>query len=141
MQGNNIDIVDFTIDLIRKSKNKWLLVATEETYLDNSIMHTNIVIPDEIDKERINQYITEIKVAVSQEYYKEEISHIAKKYMCDGIILGSLEVHKMYGNEKIYKGIEIIDPLLEFAIFIENKWHFQNSKYSTLKQSKGMELT
>ena len=117
-----IDLVSFTKKLAATSKRKWLLVATLGTYTMNSFNDASIKHPSDGQIKRIHEIIYEIKMRIPPSYYKEELVDIAKANDCDGIILGCTELHRTFGFEKMYQGVEIIDPQLDLALFLENVW-------------------
>jgi|GEM_PF-1629130 len=117
-----IDLVTFTKKLAVMSKRKWLLVATMGTYLMNSFEDERIINPSEEQIKRVHDIIYEIKMRIPPSYYKEELVAIAKSNNCDGIILGCTELHRAFGFEKMYEGVEILDPQLDLALFLENVW-------------------
>ena len=53
-------------------------------------------------------------------YHKEDLTEIVIAHGCNGLLLGSVELHTMFGFDRSYKGVEIFDVFLEIAIIIQN---------------------
>jgi len=55
------------------------------------------------------------------EYYKQQLTNIARKLKCNGILLGCTDLHKMFSYNLNQDCIEIIDPLLELSLKIHSE--------------------
>jgi hypothetical protein len=116
-----IDIAAITRAIVNARNKKCLLVAADIPASMNFFDIDNVQIPGHNDMRRINEIIGEIRMGyVSPAYYKHEIATIALFNDCNCIVLGSVELHSMFGPDKLYNGVEIFDPWMEVAIIIQN---------------------
>ena len=115
------DLLDITNALLSKSTKKWMLVGKDAAKLADVINADNIVIPGKDSINRIDEIISDIeKGNTKPAYHKEEVTQIACAHGCKGVLLGSVELHTMFGFDRCFKGVEIFDVFLEIAIIIQN---------------------
>ena len=116
-----IDVAAITKEIVDARHKKCLLIADDipgsMTFFDIE----NVQIPGYNDLKRITEIIGEIRSGtVSPGYYKHEIATIALFNDCNCILLGSVELHAMFGTDKLYNGVEIFDPWMEVAVIVQN---------------------
>ncbi|SJZ92819.1 GNAT family N-acetyltransferase [Sediminibacterium ginsengisoli] len=116
-----IDLVDFTRETAAQSGDKWMLAATLSSYAMDHFSAADIVLPREEDRQRIQDMISEIKTGTDPVHYKKELAAIAGENGCSGIVLGCTDLHGMYGYDKAFDGIHVLDPLTELAFMLESK--------------------
>jgi L-amino acid N-acyltransferase YncA len=120
----NIEILDLaalTKKLVNARDKKCLLIASDISASIEFFDVANIQIPGQTDSKRINAIIDEIKAGkVAPAYYKHEIATIALLNDCNAVLLGSAELHTMFGFDKIYNEIEVFDPWIEIALAIQS---------------------
>jgi L-amino acid N-acyltransferase YncA len=120
----NIEILDLAtiIKKLVSSRNKnCLLIAADISASIDYFDITQINIPGHADSKRIKAIIDEIRSGkAAPAYYKREIATIALLNNCNAILLGSVELHTMFGFDKMYNEIEIFDPWIEIALILQS---------------------
>lgn len=116
-----LDLAAITKGLVNARNKKCLLVAVDIRASIDFFDIENVQIPGYNDSKRISEIINEIRAGyVSPAYYKHEIATIALLNDCNCLLLGSVELHTMFGTDKRYNGVEIFDPWMETAVIIQN---------------------
>lgn len=116
------NLVSFTNHVVKRMPGKWMQVSTLSTYHSEIFCDGGVYYPKDSDKVRIQQIIDEIKMGMEPQHFKDEMINIAKQNNCDGLLLACTDLHGMYGHDKSYQSIHILDPLLEFAFVIQQQW-------------------
>ena len=115
------DLLGITKTLLAKSTKKWMLVGKDVAKLADVISAGNVVIPGRDSINRVDEIINDIeKGNTKPAYHKEELAAIASSQGCNGLLLGSVELHTMFGFDRSFKGVEIFDIFLEMAIIFQN---------------------
>ncbi len=114
-----INLVSIVKDLIKNIDKKVLLLATKATYGSRIFDGTGMKYPDIGDIEDIQSVINEIKSGTDPCYYRDRMVGYAGAYGCDCIVLGSTDLHSMFGFDRIYHDVQIIDPLFDLALQIQ----------------------
>ncbi len=122
--GINIEVPDLlgiTKALLAKSPKKWMLVGKNAAKLVDVINADNVAIPGKDSINRIDEIINDMERGNTKPaYHKEDLTEIVIAHGCNGLLLGSVELHTMFGFDRSYKGVEIFDVFLEIAIIIQN---------------------
>ena len=98
---------------------KILLLATKATYGSGIFDGTGMKYPETADMDDIQCVINEIKSGTDPCYYRDRMIGYAGAYGCDCIVLGSTDLHSMFGFCRIYQDVQIIDPLFDLALQIQ----------------------
>jgi len=114
-----LDLVTISEYLVKRSGKKYLLLATNIVYTHSYFHSDNIHFPGDQHDKRIQEVIRDVKAGIAPpHYYRQEVVAMAKANDCDGILIGCTDIHNMFGFDKAYNGIEVIDPLIELALII-----------------------
>ena len=119
-----IEIIDFAAiikRLVAERKKRWMPLTKKDSIKWDCFGIDRNHFPAEDGQLRIEEIIDEITTGkISPSYHKKEITDIAMLNDYDGILLGTSELHTMFNFDKMFNGIEIVDPWLELAIIIHN---------------------
>jgi len=108
-------------NVLDNKDKRWLLAGRSPDQLKLTWDMDNVLLPDEANAARMGDIVADIAAGTTTPaYYKEELVKMTVDNNCDGVLLGSAELHSMFGIDRAFNGIEIFDPLLELAIIVQN---------------------